>query len=161
MVRHVLVSVEVHPTDSYLTVTFERVIHQDYRLSDGFVIPAHTTIGIPTVALNMDPSLYPEPEKYDGFRFEKIRQTQSADVAARAQYAASNLASMSFGFGRHACPGRWFAGNEIKAIMAYLLMEYDFKFPEGVKERPASIQVETQYLPNHAATLMFRKRKQA
>ena len=136
------------------------MIHQDYQLSDGFVIPAHTTIGIPTMALNMDPALYPDPEKYDGFRFERIRETQPADMAARAQYAASNMASMSFGFGRHACPGRWFAANEIKAIMAYILLNYDFKFPEGTTERPPSIPVETQLLPNHSATLMFKRRSQ-
>ncbi|TKX26518.1 cytochrome P450-like protein 1 [Elsinoe australis] len=143
-----------------LLITFERVIHEDFKLSDGFVIPAHTTIGIPTAALNMDPELYPEPEKFDGFRFEKIRQNGAPDVAARAQYAASNSSSMSFGFGRHACPGRWFAANEIKAIMAHLLLNYDFKFPPGVTERPKSTPVETQFLPNHGATIMFKRRAQ-
>ncbi|KAF2764143.1 putative cytochrome P450 [Teratosphaeria nubilosa] len=141
-----------------LLITFERVIHEDYKLSDGFVIPAHTTIGIPTIALNMDPHLYPDPGKFDGLRFERIRTKESVEVAARAQYVASNTSSMSFGFGRHACPGRWFAANEIKAIMAHILLHYDFKFPDGVNCRPPSIPVETQFLPNHSATLMFRKR---
>ncbi|KAG8628254.1 hypothetical protein KVT40_004127 [Elsinoe batatas] len=143
-----------------LLVTFERVIHEDYQLSDGFVIPARTTIGIPTAALNVDPDLYPDPEKYDGFRFEKIRQHGDAATAARAQYVASNSSSMAFGFGRHACPGRWFAANEIKAIMAYLLLNYDFKFPAHVKERPKSIPVETQLLPDPTVKIMFRRRRQ-
>lgn len=111
------------------------------------------------MALNMDPDLYPEPEKFDGFRFEKIRLSQPSEVAAKAQYAASNSASMSFGFGRHACPGRWFAAHEIKSIMAYILANYDFCFPPGVDERPPSIAVETQFLPNHEAKLMFKRRQ--
>ena len=110
----------------------------------------------------MDPDLYPDPERYDGFRFAKIRTHEpNTDASARAQYAASNPASMSFGFGRHACPGRFFAANEIKAIMAYLLLNFDMKFPEGKEKRPESLLFETQFLPNPTATVMFKRRKQA
>ncbi len=42
---------------------------------------------------------------------------------------------MQFGFGRHACPGRFFAANEIKMIIANFVMDYDIKLPDGVKER--------------------------
>lgn len=31
--------------------------------------------------------------------------------------------------GEHACPGRFFAANEIKVLMVYTLMSYDIKFP--------------------------------
>lgn len=144
-----------------LLVTFERVIHTPYRLSDGFVIPAHTQIGIPTSSLLMDPALYPDPTRYDAFRFSKIRTHRAdTDAASRAQYAASSPSSMSFGFGRHACPGRFFAANEIKAIMGYLLLNYDMKFPEGKEQRPESLLFETQYLPNSKATVMFKRRKE-
>ena len=108
----------------------------------------------------MDPTLYTEPEKFDGFRFAKIRsQEPNSDASARAQYAASNYSSMSFGYGRHACPGRFFAANEIKAIMGYLLLNYEMKFPSGVEKRPESLLFETQYLPNPFATVMFKRRK--
>lgn len=139
------------------TVTFERVVHTDYPLSDGTVIPAHTTVGIPTQAISMDPDLYPDPTTFDGFRFEKLR-TERPDLAGKAAYASSNPTSMAFGYGRHACPGRFFAANEIKAIMVYLLEHYEFKFREG-EGRPESMLFETQFLPNHAAKLMFRERK--
>ncbi|KAK3177962.1 hypothetical protein OEA41_000094 [Lepraria neglecta] len=145
-----------------LLITFERVVHTPYRLSDGFVIPAHTHIGVPTSSLLMDPDLYPDPTRYDGFRFAKIRTHEpNADASARAQYAASNPSSMSFGFGRHSCPGRFFAANEIKAIMGYLLLNFDMKFPEGKEKRPESLLFETQFLPNPTATVMFKRRKQA
>lgn len=119
------------------------------------MIPANTTIGIPTQAISMDPKIYDNPTKFDGFRFEKLRQ--NPEQSGKAQYAASNHSSMSFGYGRHACPGRFFAANEIKAIMAYLLQNYDMKFKEGQK-RPESLLFETQYLPNGTATVMFKRR---
>jgi len=84
-------------------VTFERVITEDWKLSDGFVIPANTTIGVPTQAISMDPEIYEEPEKFDGFRFTKLREDPA--IAGKANYASSNPVSMNFGFGRHACPG--------------------------------------------------------
>jgi cytochrome P450 len=142
--------------DMPLLVTFERVITEDYTLSDGFVIPAHTTIGVPAHAISMDPKLYPDPKKFDGFRFEKVREDPQKN--GRAQYASSNPSSMAFGYGRHACPGRFFAANEIKAIMAYLLHNYDMKFREG-QVRPESLLFETQYLPNSTATVCFKRRK--
>jgi len=126
-------------------------------LSDGFVIPKGTTIGVPTQAISMDPDLFDDPETFDAFRFVKLRDGAKSDTA-RFQYAASTLTSMAFGYGRHACPGRFFASNEIKMIMAYLLLNYDFEFPEGQTERPASLPFETQYLPNPSAKVLLRKR---
>lgn len=104
----------------------------------------------------MDPELYPNPTKFEGFRFEKVRQEQPLQDG-KAQYVASNPASLAFGYGRHACPGRFFAANEIKAIMAYLLRNYDMKFKEG-QTRPQSLPFETQFLPNPAGTIMFKRR---
>ncbi|KAI1356558.1 putative cytochrome P450 [Xylaria sp. FL0043] len=140
-----------------LLITFERVVTEDYRLSDGFVIPANTTIGVPTQAITMNPDIYPNPETFDGFRFEKER-AKRPEASGRQSYAASNHDSMAFGYGRHACPGRFFASNEIKAIMGYLLLNYDMKFADG-QTRPDSLLFETQNLPNHEATVLFRKRK--
>ena len=139
------------------TVTFERIITQDYTLKDGFHIPRGTHIGVPTQAISMDPDLYPDSDRFDGFRFSKLRSSGDPNTA-RLVYAASNLESMAFGYGRHACPGRFFADHEIKMIMVYLLTNYDFKFPEGVTERPLSIPAETQLLPNHDAKIELKGR---
>ncbi|KAJ0120940.1 cytochrome P450 [Diaporthe amygdali] len=139
-----------------LLITFERVIHQPFTLSSGFTIPANTTIGIPTQAITMDESLYPRPGVFDPFRFAKIRE-ERPEMDGRAQYVASNPESLSFGYGRHACPGRFFAAQEIKAIMAYILRNYDIRFSKG-QDRPESLRVETQYLPHPAATVEFKRR---
>ncbi|KAI0390655.1 cytochrome P450 [Xylariaceae sp. FL0594] len=142
-----------------LLVTFERIITRDWVLSDGFTIPANTTIGVPAHAIANDPNLYPEPEVFDGLRFEKMRQAAS-DPATKGKtlFASANPQSMAFGYGRHACPGRFFAGAEIKAITMYLLNHYDIKLADG-QARPTSTEVETQYLPDHNATILCRKRR--
>jgi ent-kaurene oxidase len=44
-------------------------------MADGFLIPAGTTIGVPTQAISMDPEIYPDPETFDGFRFAKLRSS--------------------------------------------------------------------------------------
>ena len=136
----------------------ERMVHVDYQMSDGFIIPAHTSIGSPAQAVSMDPDIYPNPEKFDAFRFVELRETDP-ERANKMQYASSNPMCMSFGFGRHACPGRFFASNEIKAIIAYLITNYDFKFPEG-QGRPPSLGFETQYLPNHEGKVLMKRRPQ-
>jgi len=123
------------------------------------VIPAHTTVGVPAQAIAMDPQLYPDPETFDGLRFAKLRKSSNNPAEkGKAQFVAANPQSMAFGYGRHACPGRFFASDEIKAITMYLLTNYDIKFADG-QRRPESLQVETQYLPDHAATILCRKRK--
>jgi len=40
-----------------------------------------------------------------------------------------------FGYGRHACPGRFFAANELKVIIVKILERFEIKYPDGVKER--------------------------
>ncbi|KAI4087876.1 MAG: hypothetical protein LQ344_006501 [Seirophora lacunosa] len=147
-----------HHPSNLASVTMERLVHVDYPMSDGFVIPAHTSVGVATQAVSMDPKIYPDPEKFDAFRFAKLREVDP-ERAGKMQYASSNPQSMSFGFGRHACPGRFFAANEIKAIMAHVLTHYDFKFPEG-QGRPPSLGVETQFLPNHEGRVLMKKRTQ-
>jgi cytochrome P450 len=60
--------------------------------------------------------------------------------------------------GKHACPGRFFAGNELKAMMAHLLLKYDIRAEvEGV--RPPNSNVGQSIMPNMAAKVLFRKRQ--
>lgn len=104
----------------------------------------------------MDESLYPNPNKFDPLRFYKIKE-ERPEESGRAQYVASTSASLGFGYGRHACPGRHFAAQEIKAIMTYILRHYDLRYSPGQK-RPESLRAETQYLPHPAATVEFKRR---
>ena len=141
------------------TVTFARLVVHDYHLSDGFVIPAGTNIGVPAQAITMDPDIYADPTRFDGMRFHKMRQDQAlnGDAGGRLQWAASNLENMAFGYGRCACPGRHFASYVIKLVMVDLLMRYDMRFPPGVG-RPANVEREANVMPDAEARILMRKR---
>jgi len=64
---------------------------------------------------------------------------------------------MGFGYGRHACPGRFFAANEIKLILARLLLDYDMSMPEGLVGRYANQVIGTAQVPEPNAQVRFRR----
>ena len=55
-------------------------------------------------------------------------------------------------------PGRCFAANELKAILAYIVVNYDLKMG-GDGERPANICFAANIIPNPKGEILFRKRK--
>ncbi|KAE8423444.1 cytochrome P450 [Aspergillus pseudocaelatus] len=144
-----------------LLLTFERIIKRDFTLSDGVVIPANTWIGCAAQAIGMDAKLYPNPHKFDAFRFvsqEQKKATSTSGQAAKAHYTSANPGSMAFGYGQHACPGRFFAMMEIKAIIGEVLSRFEMRLPEG-ELRPPSVTFETQHLPNPTGKVLFRMRR--
>ena len=56
-------------------------------------------------------------------------------------------------------PGRFLAVNEIKAMFAHILLEYDVQFENGSLERPCNFYFESATIPNSKARVMFRKRQ--
>ncbi|KAI1327453.1 hypothetical protein F5Y16DRAFT_372063 [Xylariaceae sp. FL0255] len=46
---------------------------------------------------------------------------------------------LDFGSDVHACPGRLFAQDVIKLLLATLLMRYEFQYPEQGQKRPENI----------------------
>lgn len=115
-----------------------------FTLSNGQVIPSGTMIEVPAVAVNSDPEVFPGPLEFDPLRFYRLRQSAraqgSVEGAALNQFVSVSQNSLTFGYGRHACPGRFFAANEIKMILANVLLEYDVRMPEGTTGRYPNIE---------------------
>ena len=55
-------------------------------------------------------------------------------------------------------PGRFFAANQLKAILAHIVVNYDLKIG-GDGERPANICFATNIIPNPKGEILFRRRK--
>ena len=54
-------------------------------------------------------------------------------------------------------PGRFFAANELKAMLAYIVLNYDLKI-DGDGPRPANIYYATGVIPAINGQVLFRKR---
>lgn len=81
-------------------------------------------------AASTDPARWPNGDKFDPYRFVKMRAASDED-AGKYQFVTINKEMVSFGYGKHACPGRFFAVNEIKLIFIFLLKRYDVETREG------------------------------
>lgn len=58
--------------------------------------------------------------------------------------------------GAHACPGRFFAANELKLMLAHIVTHYDVKMVNGV--RPDNRHFGGSCVPDPKGEVMFRKR---
>jgi cytochrome P450 len=83
----------------------------------------------------------------------------------RHQFVTTSSDSLVFGHGNHACPGRFFASNEIKVVMIELLRSWDFRLKSdmemkgGEDKRPKSYTRELGIMPNMAAEIEFKRRQ--
>ena len=125
-------------------------------LSDGTYLPKGTFIAMAAASILLDPDVVPNPEKFDAFR--NYRKRLEPGESTRHQYAMVDKDHLHFGHGRHACPGRALAVNELKLILGSLLLHYDLKYPEG-KGRPANQTVDEFVFADPKATLLIRKRR--
>lgn len=55
------------------------------------------------------------------------------------------------------CPGRFFASNEIKIVVAHLLLLFDWRFEEGGEPRGVSV-VDCEFVPDLAQRVLVRRR---
>jgi cytochrome P450 len=54
-------------------------------------------------------------------------------------------------------PGRFFAANEMKSMLAHIVMTYDIELENGAT-RPRSLRFSTSILPDPRAKVLFRRR---
>ncbi|KAK8100756.1 Cytochrome P450 monooxygenase [Apiospora kogelbergensis] len=109
-----------------------RTVRKDFRFRDGTTIPKGIRIGVPTVAIHQNAALYPDPDRFDGFRFSKLREESPADPL-RYEASSAGFDYLTFGYGKHVCPGRFFATDLMKLVLAVTVLRYDIKLPPDVK----------------------------
>ncbi|RYP76017.1 hypothetical protein DL771_002089 [Monosporascus sp. 5C6A] len=148
------------------------VVHPDgIQLENSEVkIPYGTTLATPMEAIHYDEDIYKNARQFDAFRFadpEVVKDIfdafgQDAPKGKKGHLnnkprSSLNLddAFVGFGFGKHGCPGRYFALNEMKIFVAHMLLHYDLEF---AKERPQLIDFLWLKLPFHGGKVRVRRR---
>lgn len=147
-------------------------------LGDGIHIPKGVRVGTPNVALHRDPQFYPNPNEFDAFRFATARETldEKGQVLEKRNQSIVTTGEqfIAFGHGRHACPGmrksfiaadvganqsglgRFFASQEMKLMLAHIVMNYDVKLPGP---RPPNMDIKASSTPPPKAKLLIRRRE--
>ncbi|KAI9164181.1 ent-kaurene oxidase [Paramyrothecium foliicola] len=131
---------------------FQRKVLKPFTLSTGEYIPKGAVIETSAIGVNTDDGVFEDAETFDPYRFYKLRQAKdksvgaqkAAEVVANSQFISVSESNLAFGYGRHACPGRFFAANEIKMILANILLHYEIRNPIGVVERHKNIRRASQ-----------------
>lgn len=163
-----------NPTNSS-QVSNTRITTAPLSLSTGHTLPTNTRIAFPSQAVHLspetltfsatyNPSTNAPPSQFDGFRFYNLRLQPGKEN--RHQFVSTSADSLVFGHGNHACPGRFFASNEIKVVIIELLRNWEFRIKGdtlgegGVERRPRNHENELGITPNMAAQVEFKRRKE-
>ncbi|GAP90671.1 putative trichothecene C-8 hydroxylase [Rosellinia necatrix] len=138
-----------------LSAAMRRVATSDVELSDGTVIKKNAMVAV-SARRHWDPQVYPDPDKWDGFRFLHMRRTEGQEHVA--QLVSTSPSHLGFGHGLHACPGRFFAANELKVLLCHLLLKYDISMVDGYVPKPAVSGFHVNADPG--AQLCIRRRQE-
>ncbi|KAL9109057.1 MAG: hypothetical protein Q9227_006297 [Pyrenula ochraceoflavens] len=136
----------------------------------GVHLPRGTKVSVPAYCIMGDEAAYAAARTFMPFRFSEQRNSnspvhgggdhsQKTDHVRRARNAlpTTNPDFLVFGYGRHACPGRFFAAAELKLVLAHALLKYDF---EILPKKPEGSWVGVTRLPALKATIRVKRRKE-
>lgn len=138
---------------------------------NGTHLPQGAHVGILTYGIHFNPDNYEQCEIYDPFRYSRAREeialkTKDKSIGEtdrKELLRGQNLSVIStsesylpFGHGKTACPGRFFAIQEIKLMIAFLLLNYEFK---PLAKRPSNPWIKDMQIAHPTATITMRRIK--
>ncbi|KAH8745355.1 cytochrome P450 monooxygenase-like protein [Diaporthe sp. PMI_573] len=132
-----------------------RMATKDIKLDEGITIRRGERIVVDASSMK-DTKIYEDVDRYDIYRFRRMREDPAK--MNKAQLVTTSPDHLAFGHGLHACPGRFFASNEVKVALCHLLLKYDWKLAPGNTVDPLVAGVSRQVNPK--TVIMFRRRKE-
>ncbi|KAF5680548.1 cytochrome P450 monooxygenase [Fusarium denticulatum] len=128
-----------------------RVNSPGITVDNGIYVPPGVHIEIPMHSIHTDEGFYADAGTFKPFRF--------ADGTSPSRSAVTlDETFLGFGYGKNACPGRFFGLHVMKVVLAYLVMNYDVEF--GSEEPPMRTMWEYR-IPRESTSIKIRRRMQA
>ncbi|VUC32417.1 unnamed protein product [Clonostachys rosea] len=123
-------------------------------LADGTSLPQGRWVVVPAYSINRSSQWHDEPETFDAFRFSRLAERDG--FGNRHGIVIPGRGFLTFGIGKHACPGRYFAAVEMKLLLAYLICNYDFKFAGNGRRSDKFFLFSCS--PDYGAPLIVKRR---
>ncbi|KAL4886235.1 cytochrome P450 [Aspergillus karnatakaensis] len=160
-------SQRLNPSSEY---NVHRTAKQPITFPDGFHLPEGTYFVFASGPLSIDPSIVRSPETFDGYRwcYDHLQHGRASNRPIAYQSLVTlNESNLHFGYGREACPGRFFGAHTAKALLSRLLVEYELQIldeewfskylSDGIPVRPWNIRNGEHIMPNPFTKVMIRK----
>ncbi|RHZ70081.1 hypothetical protein Glove_275g83 [Diversispora epigaea] len=120
---------------------------ETFTLKNGMTIPKGRIVQTSLMDIHYNTTAYgPEPRSF--LPYHGLENNFSASRTDKNYFI--------FGSGRHACPGRFFAVNEIKICMHKIILNYHIKTPSGKIEKKVQVG---PFVSPPVAGLIFENRK--
>ena len=132
-----------------------RLAEKDVELSHGVKLRKGDMVMVTTPQSMGDPEVFEDPDRFIGDRFLKLRELPGNEN--KWQYVTTSTDHIGFGHGQHACPGRFFAGNELKIALAHMLLQYDWKIADGYTAR--NIEKAQGIIPDPTVKISYKRRE--
>ncbi|KAF9877040.1 hypothetical protein CkaCkLH20_05306 [Colletotrichum karsti] len=114
--------------------TMNRILTEDYEFKcSNLKLPKGTMITAPAAAIATDPETFQDPNTFDGHRYLRMREDHK-EAASSLVLGMSTIDSLGFGLGNQACPGRFLAVNNLKTLMAKLLLGWNLTLMKDGEE---------------------------
>ncbi|KAF3763271.1 cytochrome P450 [Cryphonectria parasitica EP155] len=134
------------------------VVSNELDLGNGIRIPRGVRMVFPTQSIHQDTNFYDDPLIFDAFRFSRKFEGLAGTAAHASQRESLTFITPSFlvfGYGKHTCPGRWFAAQTMKQALAHIIMHYDVEIVKKPGKRRSLLSI---MLPPTSAQIRIRRR---
>ncbi|KAK5684972.1 hypothetical protein LTS10_003047 [Elasticomyces elasticus] len=128
------------------------VAKKGVSLPDGTRLPYGVYVGL-SAESHMDGDYYDDPKEFRPWRFVPDAQKP---FAAPKRMATTSTEFLSFGHGRHSCPGRFFVAQFLTALLACIARDYD---TQPLLERPMGHSVSDLSTPPTDGRILIRRRR--
>ncbi|GJE88287.1 cytochrome P450 [Phanerochaete sordida] len=137
------------------SLLLQRKAMKDFTFSDGTFIPKGSHVATSPAATHLHIAYYADPLTFDPWRF--VGADDAAASEGTSRFATTSPEYLLFGYGRHACAGRFFAEIQLEMMMAHIVTTYDVRLETpGVLPRP--VEFGSVSLPNMSAKVLFKER---
>ncbi|KAI0202920.1 cytochrome P450, partial [Astrocystis sublimbata] len=142
------------------------VAPEGITLPDGAHIPYGTKVGVSGYSIHRDEGNYVHAARYDAFRFVRGQQqagkggegdkNKEKDKEKKPQGLINTSEKfMGFSYGSHACPGRFFAANQLKIALGHIALLYEI---EVIPTKPENKWFFGHIAPPLTETIRVRRR---